>query len=323
MLGDMIRVKIGTIYHYGVYVSDGEVIEFGPPPIKAVPPESIKVISAPIEKFLVGGFLEVAELDKKEKKKCRKPDEVVRCARARIGEGGYDIFENNCEHFAYECLTGVRRSTQTDGVARQTADVHLYIAPLPKREPKGRVYPSSREEYINSATSDTVRHERFYVWRLLECALKRSLGVKLKRLDVKMCSDGSWSIGDLGVSLSHGGGALAVCISRVPVGVDVERVSARSIGHLSRRVLTEDEYALYESTDEGMREELMLTLWVKKEAIFKCRREESFSPSKISANGDGLTNGRVTVGDGEYIWAVATDSKSKVNLHVLDVKDII
>ena len=68
VLGDMIRVKIGTIYHYGVYVSDGEVIEFGPPPIKAVPPESIKVISAPIEEFLVGGFLEVAELDKKEKK---------------------------------------------------------------------------------------------------------------------------------------------------------------------------------------------------------------------------------------------------------------
>ena len=27
--GDMIRVKTGSLYHYGVYVSDDEVIQFG------------------------------------------------------------------------------------------------------------------------------------------------------------------------------------------------------------------------------------------------------------------------------------------------------
>ena len=27
--GDMVRVKSGTVYHYGVYVSDDEVIQFG------------------------------------------------------------------------------------------------------------------------------------------------------------------------------------------------------------------------------------------------------------------------------------------------------
>ena len=322
-LGDMIRVKLGAIYHYGVYVSDSEVIEFGPPPERATSPDTIRIISAPIEEFLVGGFLEVAEFDKKEKKKNRKPDEIVRYARERLGQGGYDILKNNCEHFAYECVTGVRRSTQTDGVARQTADVHLYIAPLPKREPKGRVYPSSREEYINSATSDIVRRERFYVWRLLERALKLSFGMKLKRLEIKKLDSGAWSVGDINISLSHGGGALAVALSRVPVGVDVERVGERSVGHLSHRVLTEEELALFNDTDEESREELMLTLWVKKEAIFKCSGKESFSPAKISASGVGLTSDRVTLGDDGYVWAVATDSKSNVNLHVLDSKDII
>ena len=30
--GDIIRVKLGSVYHYGIFVSDDEVIAFGLPP---------------------------------------------------------------------------------------------------------------------------------------------------------------------------------------------------------------------------------------------------------------------------------------------------
>jgi hypothetical protein len=40
------------------------------------------------------------------------PDEVVARAKSRLGEEGYDLIWNNCEHFATECVTGEGFSDQ-------------------------------------------------------------------------------------------------------------------------------------------------------------------------------------------------------------------
>ncbi|MBP3665857.1 MAG: lecithin retinol acyltransferase family protein [Clostridia bacterium] len=116
--GDMIRVQSGTIYHYGIYVSDDEVIQFGlaPNARPTVKDADIEVLATDIDVFLAGRFLEVAEFDRKEKKVNRSSDEVISIARARMGERGYHILYNNCEHFAYECVTGKHYSEQVDGV---------------------------------------------------------------------------------------------------------------------------------------------------------------------------------------------------------------
>lgn len=116
--GDMVRVKSGTVHHYGIYVSDGEVIQFGLAPAArpTVKDADIEVLSTDVDTFLGGQFLEVAEFDRKEKKTNRTPAEAVAAARARLGERGYHILYNNCEHFAYECVTGKHYSEQVDGV---------------------------------------------------------------------------------------------------------------------------------------------------------------------------------------------------------------
>ncbi|XP_078346632.1 uncharacterized protein LOC144631932 [Oculina patagonica] len=41
-------------------------------------------------------------------------DTVVRNARSMLGEGGYNPFTNNCEHFAMWCKTGISSSDQVD-----------------------------------------------------------------------------------------------------------------------------------------------------------------------------------------------------------------
>ena len=66
--GDMIRVELGGIYHVGIYVSDDEVIQFGLAPSQRVTlrDSEVEVLSSDIDRFLVGGFLEVCEFDKKE-----------------------------------------------------------------------------------------------------------------------------------------------------------------------------------------------------------------------------------------------------------------
>lgn len=116
--GDMIRVKSGTVYHYGIYVSDAEVIQFGLAPAArpTLKDSEVEVLATDIDTFLGGQFLEVAEFDRKEKKANRAPDEVVSTARARLGERGYHILYNNCEHFVNECVSGKHYSEQVDGV---------------------------------------------------------------------------------------------------------------------------------------------------------------------------------------------------------------
>ena len=91
---------------FRIFVSENEVIQFGLPDDPGRPAAEIKVLSSNIETFLQGGELEVAEPDRSERKRMRKPEEVVSLARQRLGEGGYDLLHNNCEHFVNDCVFG-------------------------------------------------------------------------------------------------------------------------------------------------------------------------------------------------------------------------
>ena len=109
--GDMIRTKVRFYYHYGIFVSEDQVIQFGLPddPMRAA--DSIKVLSSDIATFLHGGEVEVAEPDGAERRRMRSADQIVQIARSRLGEGGYDILHNNCEHFVNECAFGQHTSS--------------------------------------------------------------------------------------------------------------------------------------------------------------------------------------------------------------------
>lgn len=111
--GDMIRVELNGIFHYGIYVSDEEVIQFGYPPVlREKDKDHIVVVSTSIDVFSCGNFVEVGVPDKKEKKEAFPKEKIIENARKRIGEEGYNILHNNCEHFAYECYFGKKYSSQ-------------------------------------------------------------------------------------------------------------------------------------------------------------------------------------------------------------------
>lgn len=101
--GDVIRTKVSFYYHYGIFVSDDRIIQFGLPDDPTKPANDIKVLVSDIYTFLAGRELEVAVPKGNEKRKMRKPKIIVQNAEAAIGRGGYDLFHNNCEHFVYEC----------------------------------------------------------------------------------------------------------------------------------------------------------------------------------------------------------------------------
>lgn len=112
--GDMIRVKVKFYYHYGIFVDENTVIQFGMPDNSDTPPDDIEVMTTDINTFSNGEFVECAKPDKSEQKHHRTPERVVEIAFSRLGEKGYNILNNNCEHFANECYFGEKRSFLDD-----------------------------------------------------------------------------------------------------------------------------------------------------------------------------------------------------------------
>ena len=123
--GSMIRVESGSIHHYGVYVSDREVIQFGLAPIlrPGQKDSDVTVLSTDLVAFLNGGACETAVFTPEETATHPTPEKAVSTARSRMGEGGYHILYNNCEHFANECVTGKHYSAQVDGVREMFKEI--------------------------------------------------------------------------------------------------------------------------------------------------------------------------------------------------------
>lgn len=114
--GDIVRVKVTFYHHYGIFTENDTIIQFGLPDNVNRPASEVFVLETDVYEFLRGGQLEVMEPSGAEKKKMRPPKEIVRLARERIGQGGYDILHNNCEHFVNECAFGEHHSSFVSGV---------------------------------------------------------------------------------------------------------------------------------------------------------------------------------------------------------------
>ncbi len=117
--GDIIRVKVRFYHHYGIYTGEETVVQFGLPDNTGIDPETIKVMESDLADWAQYGPAETAVLTKEEKKKRRAPKEAVAIARSRIGEGGYNILHNNCEHFATDCVLGEKTSNFLDEVRQK------------------------------------------------------------------------------------------------------------------------------------------------------------------------------------------------------------
>ena len=119
VMADHIRVqRFGGLYaHHGIYVSDKEVIHFtGQDDDSILDWEKCEVIQSDLDTFLKGGTLEVKVYTDKEFEDLYSPEQIVDYARSCIGDKGYNLAFNNCEHFANACTLGKFRSHQVERV---------------------------------------------------------------------------------------------------------------------------------------------------------------------------------------------------------------
>lgn len=113
--GDIIRVDTGRFYHFGIYAGNDTVIHFAGPDAHTLTDASqARIRRDSLGHFSMGKNLEVREYSLQEKLKKRPAAKVVEEAESRLGEAGYDIIYNNCEHFVNRCVFGVAYSTQIE-----------------------------------------------------------------------------------------------------------------------------------------------------------------------------------------------------------------
>jgi len=96
--GDVIRVSVGSHYHYGVYLNPGEVIQFGRAVNRAG--ENAAVNSVSMSEFCGAKIPEARVLKRREKRFVRDAADIEKCAKSCLKQGGYSLANNNCLDFA-------------------------------------------------------------------------------------------------------------------------------------------------------------------------------------------------------------------------------
>jgi phosphopantetheine--protein transferase-like protein len=189
----------------------------------------------------------------------------------------------------------------------------VYLALLPCGECDEPLYPEERDRLVKNTANPTVRRERYFVWRLLEVAIRHSLGLELSEIGLRREGE-RWTSELADVSLSHGG-ALAVAVSGAPVGVDIESLSGDSdTARLAERFYSDAERAEYYAAPEEERRAAFLRIWTAKEAIFKSLRSAAFAPSEVDSGASRVRSRTVRLGEEDFILSVATESELTLNI---------
>jgi hypothetical protein len=124
--GDHIFVPlVGETTHHGIDVGDGTVVHWhsgrsGKKSFKDLlgRKSEAEIRRTPLDEEHFG---DLSRLQVREYSNPSDADEVVNRALSRVGEQGYSLCWNNCEHFANWCKTGSSESAQVQMVSRGLA----------------------------------------------------------------------------------------------------------------------------------------------------------------------------------------------------------
>jgi hypothetical protein len=119
-LGSHLVTRRRGYLHHGIYVGDGRVVHYSglASGLQRGPVEEV-----PMDRFTRGQPVWVnshatSNFDARE---------VIERARSRVGEDGYRLLTNNCEHFCEWCLRGEHRSYQVDALLARLRMLHATV----------------------------------------------------------------------------------------------------------------------------------------------------------------------------------------------------
>lgn len=198
-------------------------------------------------------------------------------------------------------------------------DVFVYVAKFPFQTDDDSIFPPERRREIESCANETVRAQKFFVWKLLEYALEKSFGLNMKTLSF-FTERGRWSCSACDFSLTHCDRLCAVALSENRVGVDLQAVESERFIKLGDKILTARESETLKSLPDHIRGREISLLWTKKEALFKREGGAVFVPKNIETDGGHFAVKTVCEGGMEYFLTVATAPAQGVTFFSLNAE---
>ena len=315
--GDMIRISCGNFYHYGIFVSEEEVIQFGLPPFEGLLNrkfEDIAVCISDIYTFAGGRIVEVVSMEKSDRKKRLSPEKTVKRARECLGEKGYDILHNNCEHFARYCYLGEKRCEATECIVREwkkktISDVYFSI--VPNEIEYEELQPPARNTEVMLLGNENLKKSKYWVWKTLEYALFRSFGYKIQDLDIVKTKNGKWVSKKCYFSLSRSDNIVAVIVSNQEIGIDIEECISfyskvreeNTFQSFAMKILSSKELYPQDKNE-------LLKLWTKKECLFKVSKRNMFIPNKTCTVNRNVSTFQIAYNKKDYMVSVIGKDKS-------------
>jgi len=110
-------------FHCGIYENDNSVIHFAPVNASKVKEDAI-IHQSTLAEFKNGDSVFVIDFPSE---KFLSPEESIKRAQSRLGEKRYNLFLNNCDHFATWCKIGEHRSFQVELAKKILVEAAKYI----------------------------------------------------------------------------------------------------------------------------------------------------------------------------------------------------
>lgn len=194
----------------------------------------------------------------------------------------------------------------------------VYTAVIDPNTELTDVYPPQRQSEIDRCSNEGVRLEKYTAWKLLEVAVRQSVGLPMETVAFSKNAYGKWSCEDFFFSISHSGGAVAVAVSDKPVGVDIEAVKRYRDG-IESKILTRSEGILLGELDTQAAEEYIIRKWSEKESIFKTLDLRGFEPLKIETSLYPVTSRVLEISGKNFILSVCSEDIENIK-YFLDTR---
>ena len=190
--------------------------------------------------------------------------------------------------------------------------VDVYISAIDKNEEIGEIANEIRREEIAKISNERVKREKYCAWKLLCHALKNSFGLDAEKLDFIKLDCGAWAVEGAEISISHSDDAIAVAVSTVPVGIDIERVHKPHSNRMAEFIMNERELEIFNFLPDEAKKERLIEIWTTKEAIFKTKKASTFLPKETDIESYPIKTIKFDINDKKYICTVAAESVENV-----------
>ena len=170
--------------------------------------------------------------------------------------------------------------------------------------------PDVRQKEIENISNSDVAKSKYYAFKLLEIALKDVYNVGINDCNLVKTPCGKWQCDVCNLSVSHSCDVVAVAVSDLPVGIDVEKIDVLRFNEsLQKRIFTAEEQKTVATMQQEERRLYANRLWTVKEAIFKLDGQGTFVSSNVDSGKSPYITKTVSA-NCDYYLTVATSTKN-------------